>query len=161
MSLYWNDVELITEPYDKIEKHYYCGKSLLQFKEGKTRMYTILIVSTDEVILCDVFSDGEIVKLYSDTSIVPHKMRPGGQSAHRFAQNRENAIVQWYKEINEKLKEYDREILLGINWINYKKFLSYLSTYNQAKIKEQISNEYDGLPGVYDMINRIERSKHS
>ena len=123
-------------------------------------MYSILVVSTDEVYFADVMSDGEIIKLFADTSMVPHKMRPGGQSAHRFAQNRENAIVQWYKEINELLKEYDRAIILSINWINYKKFLSYLNTYNQAKIQQQISGEYDGLPGVYDTINRIEKEKH-
>jgi len=122
-------------------------------------MYCILVVDTQQVYFADVFSDGEIVKLFEDTSMVPGKMKPGGQSAHRFSQNRKNAIVLWFKEINEVLKQYDREIILGINWIYYNQFISYLSTYNKAKIKQQVSAEYSGLPGIYDIVNRIEKEK--
>jgi len=159
LSLYWNDKELETAPYNKIEKHYYCGRELLQFTEGKTLMYCILVVDLDECYLADVFSDGEVVKLYADTSMVPKKQGQGGQSQPRFQANRANEIVHWFKGINEVLKMYDRQIVLGINWIHYKKFLSYLNTYNQAKVVQQISAEYSGLAGVYDVINRLERAK--
>lgn len=97
-------------------------------------MYTILCIDLSEAYFADVYSDGEIVKLWADTSMVPGKKKPGGQSAHRYAQNRENEIVQWFKSINEMLKEYDKQVTLAINWINYKKFLSYLSTYNNARL---------------------------
>ena len=157
--MYWNDEELTTEPYNKIEKHYYCGKELLQFTEGKTLMYCILVIDLDEAYLADVFSDGEVVKLYSDTSMVPKKQGQGGQSQPRYQANRANEIVHWFKEINETLKQYEGPIILGCNWIHYKKFLSYLNTYNQEKIVQQISAEYSGLCGIYDVINRIERAK--
>jgi len=122
-------------------------------------MYTILCVDLDEAILADVFSDGEVVKLYADTSMVPKKQGQGGQSQPRYQANRSNEIVHWFKGINEVLKQYDRQITLSIQWMHYKKFLSYLNTYNQAKIIQQISGEYSGLCGVYDCINRLENSK--
>jgi peptide subunit release factor 1 (eRF1) len=122
-------------------------------------MYCILVIDLDECYLADVYSDGEIVKLYADTSMVPKKQGQGGQSQPRYQANRSNEIVHWFKNINEALKQYDRQIILGINWIHYKKFLSYLSTYNSAKIVQQVSIEYTGLTGVYDCISRIESQK--
>jgi len=102
----------------------------------------------DECYFADVYSDGEIVKLFEDNSTVPHKMGVGGQSANRFASIRQNEIVHWFKNINEKLKQYDREIIVSCSWPYYNRFLSYLNTYNKAKIVRQISGEYSGLAGV-------------
>ena len=136
---------------------------MLQFPEGKTLIYTILCVDLDECYLADIYSDGEIVKLYADTSQVPKKQGQGGQSQPRYQANRANEIVHWFKNINEILKQYNREIVLAINWIHYNKFMSYMNTYNAQKIVKQISAEYSGLPGIYDTINRLEstKSKHS
>ena len=159
ISLYWNDEKLIVEEYNKVEKHYYCGKELLQFKEGKTIIYTILVVDVNEYYFADVFSDGEIVKLATDTNIIPGKQKQGGQSHERYMANRENGIVLWFKEINEILKAYDRQIILGINHIYHNKFISYLNTYNKSKIIKEVANEYSGLEGIYDTINRLEKDK--
>jgi peptide subunit release factor 1 (eRF1) len=122
-------------------------------------MYCILVIDLDECYLADVFSDGEVVKLFADTSMVPKKQGQGGQSQPRYQANRSNEIVHWFKSINEVLKQYDRQIILGINWIHYKKFLGYLNTYNREKIAQQISAEYCGLAGIYDVINRLENAK--
>ena len=124
-------------------------------------MYSLLVLSLDQGYFADVYSDGEIVKLWSDTSQVPKKQGQGGQSQPRYQANRANEIVHWFKGINEVLKQYDRQIILGINWIHYSKFMDYLSTYNKAKIIQQVPIEYDGLTGIYDLINRIERQKHN
>ena len=159
MSFYWNDEELVTEPYNKIEKHYYCGRDLLQFPEGKTLMYTILCVDLSEGFLADVFSDGEIVKLWSDESTVPKKQGQGGQSQPRFHASRDNEIVAWFKKIDRILMDYDRDIVLSINFMHYNRFMSYLHTYNVAKIKQHVRGEYSGLNGVYDCINRLEKDK--
>lgn len=122
-------------------------------------MYCILVVDLDECYLADIYSDGEVVKLYADTSQVPKKQGQGGQSQPRYQANRSNEIVHWFKAINEVLKQYDRQIILAINHIHNNRFISYLSTYNKQKIMQQISNEYGGLAGVYDTINRIEQQK--
>ena len=120
-------------------------------------MYSILVIDLDECYFADVFSDAEVVKLFNDTSMVQHKMGVGGQSAHRFAQNRQNEIVHWFKKVNEMLKQYDRKIILGINHVYEKRFIGYLHTYNKAKIVKVISNEYSGIEGIYDTINRLEK----
>ena len=122
-------------------------------------MYCILVIDLDECYMADIFSDGEVIKLFAETSMVSKKQGQGGQSQPRYQANRNNEIVQWFKKINEILKEYDRQIILGCNWIHYNRFLDYLNTYNKAKILRQISAEYSGLCGIYDVINRIEREK--
>lgn len=123
-------------------------------------MYCILVVDLDECYCADVYSDGEVNKLFTDVSLVPHKMGVGGQSAHRFAQIRQNEIVLWFKSINEMLKTVnDKDIILGINHVYERRFLSYLNTYNKNKISKIISNEYSGLEGIYDTINRLENDK--
>jgi len=120
-------------------------------------MYTILVVDLDECYMADVFSDGEIVKLFADTSTVPKKQAQGGQSQPRFQATRENEMVAWFKTINRALMEYDREIILSIQWMHYNRFIAQMHTYNAAKIKRHIRGEYSGLCGVHDTINRLER----
>lgn len=159
LSIYWNDVELITEPYNKIEKHYYCGKDLLQFPECKGRMYTILCVDLSDAILCDIYSDGEVVKLFSEESTVPKKQGQGGQSQPRFQATRDNEIVYWFKKINQLLMQYDREIILSIQYHHLNRFMSYMHEYNRVKIVRDIRGEYSGLAGVYDCLNRLEGEK--
>lgn len=122
-------------------------------------MYTILVVDLSECYFADVFSDGEIVKIFEDNSTVPNKQGSGGQSQPRFQATRENEIVAWFKKINRMLMEYDREIILSINWMHYNRFMDYMHTYNKAKIKQHIRGEYSGLCGIHDTINRIEREK--
>jgi len=123
-------------------------------------MYTILLIDTDECYCADVYSDAQIVKLFAMESDIPRKMKPGGMSQHRFAQIRDNSIVLWFKDINEKLKTLEsREITLGISHVYQARFMSYLSTYNKQKIKERKPIECANLAGIYDMINRLERDK--
>jgi len=157
--LYWNNEELTVEPYARKTKHYYCGKELLKFDNIRTRIYTLLIVDLDECYCADVYTDGEIVKRFSEHSAVPHKMKKGGQSAARFARIRDSEITLWFKRVNEYLKKIDSEIYLGINFMYKRRFLSYLSTYNKEKIKEIHKNEYNGLTGIYQFISKLESDK--
>lgn len=122
-------------------------------------MYQIVLVDYDECYMAKVYSDGEIEKIWHDTSLVPHKMKVGGQSAHRFAQIRENEINNWFKDINEKMKTINVDVILGISSIYYSKFEHCLSTYNIQKIKERHSIEYNGLTGVYQMISKLNSHK--
>ena len=156
ISLYWNDKELRVEPYDKITKHYYCGKELLLFKAGKSVLYTILVVDYDECCCANVFSDGEIKVLFQEHSSVPHKHKKGGQSAQRFQRIRDNEIVQWFKRINEYLKNIDNEIYIGISSIYQKRFIKYLSTYNKEKVKKVTGTEYSNLSGIYQYVKKLE-----
>ena len=75
----------------------------MQFKQSKSVVYTILVVDYSERCCANVYSDGEIKILFKDSSLIPGKQDAGGQSAKRFQQNRENAIVKWFKDINDKL----------------------------------------------------------
>jgi peptide subunit release factor 1 (eRF1) len=159
ISIYWNDEKLIVEPYDRKQKHYYCGKELLIFKQGKTLIYQILAVDYDEVAYAEVFSDGEIRVLWKDTSFIPHKMKPGGQSAHRFSQNRDNEITAWFKKIDRYLMKVSGEIIVDMSDVYYKRFYNTLHTYNKAKVKERLHTSYGGLTGIYQVVNMLEKRK--
>lgn len=159
VSIYWNDDKLSIESYERKTKHYYCGKDLLNFDTHRTKIYTLLVVDLDDVYCADVYTDAEIVKRFEEHSAVPHKMKKGGQSAKRFSQIRDNEITLWFKRIDEYLKKIDTEVYLGINFVYKKRFLKILSTYNEAKIKEIHKNEYSGLTGIYQFINKLEGDK--
>lgn len=159
VSIYWNDEVLTVEPYQGIKKQYFCGKNLLLFDTLKTLMYQIVLVDYEECYMAKVYSDGEIEKIWHDTSLVPHKMATGGQSQHRYAQIRENEIVSWFKDINEIMKTINGEVILGISSIYYSKFEKCLSTYNKQKIKERHTIEYNGLTGIYQMVNKLNNHK--
>lgn len=158
--MYWNDEELIVEPYDRKQKHYFCGKELLRFPDTKSLMYQILVMDYDECCFAKVYSDGEIEVVFNEKSQVPHKHRKGGQSAARFAWTRDVEITHWFKKIDEMLKGISEEFYLGISSVYSKRFLDTLSTYNHDKVKEIHSTEYTDLCGIYQFINKLESFKN-
>ena len=124
-------------------------------------MYKILVLDYNECCCAEVYSDAEINILFKDTSLVPRKQDAGGQSAKRYQQNRQNAIVDWFKQIDDMLKNVQGDIIVGISSIYYNKFYSLLSTYNKQKIKEQLGSEYSDLSGIYQMVTTLERRKQA
>jgi len=157
--LYWNDEELVVEPYHKKQKQYYCGKELLRFSGNRSKVYTICIVDLTECVLADVYSDAEIVKRIDISANIDRPHKTGGQSAQRFARIRENQITQYFKRINEHMKKVDGEIYLGISFVYKKRFLNKLNTYNLNKIKRINKTEYGGMTGIYQFINKLEIEK--
>lgn len=141
---------------------YYCGKELLRFDDNiKTLQYTILVIDYEECCCADVYSDGEIKVLFQERSFVDGKMRVGGQSAKRFAQNRDNAITLWFKKIDKLLMELkDKEIYLGISFVYKNRFINTLHTYNKQKIKKINKTEYTNITGIYQFINKLESKKN-
>ena len=122
-------------------------------------VYDLIALDLGEIAIARVYTDGEIEILYKETSEVPNKHNKGGQSKERYQRSRENEITQWYKKINLKLKTFDCEFYIGMSKVYYKRFFNTLNTYNQKKIKERINCETAGISGIYDLVNRLERSK--
>lgn len=106
-----------------------------------------------------MYSDGEIKVLFEDNSDVQNQHKSGGQSSVRFERNRQIEINKWFKELNDKLMKTNREFYVGCSSIYYNRFLEKLHTYNKAKIKEQITNSYSNLAGIYEMINILNYRK--
>lgn len=113
----------------------------------------------DDCCFADVYSDGEIDVRFGEHSSVPHKHRKGGQSAARFARARDSEITLWFKRIEEYLKTIDGEFYLGISPIYQKRFIKTLSKINYEKIKEITNTEYSNISGIYQYINKLERSR--
>lgn len=157
--MFWDDYKLTIEKYELKQKRYFCGKELLKFPHTKSIIYKVLLIDYSEMCCANIYSDAEIEVLFKDTSYIPNHHRKGGQSAARFGRCRQNEIVQWFKSIDENLKKVEGEIYVGMSSIYYNQFLSYLSTYNRAKIKERVTCEYSGLSGIYQMINILEKHK--
>lgn len=159
--MYWNDEKLTVEPYRQIKKQYYCGRELLKFPDTKMVIYTILVIDYSECYCANVYSDGEVRKVFEETSFIDNKTRQGGQSAPRYERIRRGQIKKWFKNINQWMKGVDSEdIVLGISNVYYSAFKKHLDTYNTQKIKRQRSTGYSGLSGVYDMVNFLEREKN-
>jgi len=133
----------------------------LKFKEGKSKVHTILVVDYDCCCCADVYSDGEIKVLFEEHSAVPHKHNKGGQSKDRFRRIRDNEITLWFKRINEYLKPINSDVKLGISSVYKNRFLKTLNTYNKEKIKRVTKTEYSNLSGIYQYINKLENEKNN
>ena len=90
---------------------------------------------------------------------MPNKHNKGGQSKERFQRSRENEITQWYKSIDEALKQYKGMFYVGMSKVYFNRFFKTLSTYNKEKIKERLNCETSGISGLYDLTNRLEYKK--
>ena len=132
---------------------------MLRFPETKTIVYQILSVDYSECAFGRVYSDGEIEVIFKDTSFIPNKQDAGGQSAKRYQQNRQNAIVLWFKEINERLKPIEGNFYVGMSSIYFNRFYDLLSTYNQQKVMGRKSCEYSGITGIYQMVKLLEKER--
>jgi len=132
----------------------------LKFPETKTKIYSILVVDLSECTYADIYSDAEIKIIFQDRSDVPNKHHKGGQSAARFARCRDNEITQWFKSINEKLKNVRDEIYLGINSVYQRRFIKTLTTYNQQKIKEVRGTEYTDLSGIFQYMKKLDEERN-
>jgi len=125
----------------------------------KTCIYTILVIDLNTAYCAEIYTNGEIKTLFDLHSTVPHKMKPGGQSALRFSRIRENEIVAWFKRLDGHIDKIGNNFYLLISPIYSKRFINYLKTYNKNKIKEIRNTEYTGINGIYQFINKIENEK--
>jgi peptide chain release factor subunit 1 len=151
--LYWDDEDLSIEQYDRNKKFYSCGKKLVRIEKDKKLKYTVVIIDLSETYCANIYEDGEIEKLFHFDSHVPRKHKAGGQSQHRFERDREQAIIQYFNVINNKLKDIDTQIIIAINFIYKNWFSDYLSTENKNKILKFVTTEYGGETGIYQFRN--------
>lgn len=151
--MYWNNEELYVEPYERKQKKYFCGKTLLKIKKKKNLKFTVVIVDLSEAYCANIYDDGEIEKRFQFNSEVGNKHHQGGQSAQRFARIREQQITLYFKKINEKLKDVKNDFIVGINFIYRNRFNKHLSTENKNKLIKFEGIEYGGLTGCYQFRN--------
>jgi len=90
VRLYRCDKEFILEP-------------LKDMATDKTTYGLVVMDKRDATVA--VLKGKSIIPLMKEDSMVPGKMKAGGQSAMRFAQNRELAAKAFYKKIGELMKD--------------------------------------------------------
>ncbi|MFA5797070.1 MAG: peptide chain release factor aRF-1 [Candidatus Woesearchaeota archaeon] len=89
IRIYRCDKEFILEP-------------LMEMAMDKT-LYGLVVMDKREATIA-ILKGKTIVPLVKEDSMVPGKMRAGGQSAMRFAQNRELAAKEFYRKIGDIMK---------------------------------------------------------
>lgn len=75
-------------------------QEMLQTKE----IYGLVVMDARDATIA-VLKGKTIIPLVKTHSEVPGKMKAGGQSAHRFQQNRELAVKQHYKKVADYMKD--------------------------------------------------------
>ena len=158
--MYWDDSCLEVVPYNRKQKLYHCGRQLLKPKTNKIIKYIILVIDLHEAYCANIYSDGEIEKIFNINSTIMNKQKQGGQSQRRFERLREGSITEWFKRINEYLKEIEGNIYVGINFVYKERFRKHLSTENKNKIIEFGKTEYSGLSGIYQYKSRLEKNNY-
>lgn len=88
--VYRIDKDFVTKPIDDL------------IKKNK---YLLVLMDANSCTIGEL--NGKSIKmLWHKESFVPRKQDSGGQSAHRFQENRRLALLKWEKEIAEVLKKY-------------------------------------------------------
>ena len=96
--------ELTQEPYDGIDFVYHCGHRFVIPEKQPEGQYLLIAMDSTECTI-GVLQGKGIKTIWHDTSLVPGKSKPGGQSAQRYARGREEALKQWYKHVAQKIQE--------------------------------------------------------
>jgi len=149
VSLYWDDSELTVEPYDLSKNEYFCGKELNKPKIIKSVKMKVLLVDIKEATLATIYSDLSFKIHWEKKSGIHGKFKAGGQSAQRFARQREEAIGHWFKRLGEMIGK--EQLTLGINKIYYDRFLEK----SKCNVLDRVDSEYTDLSGVYQLVNSL------
>ena len=151
--MYWDNNDLLVEPYERKRKQYHCGNSLKKIRPYKKEKFVIIVIDLTEAYCSKIYSDGEIEKIFEISSGVPSKIKAGGQSARRYARIREQKIVEYFKRINERLSDVESKFIIGISFVYQNRLEKYLSTENKKKIIKFTSIEYSGFTGCHQLRN--------
>ncbi len=145
IRLYRCDQTFITEPLEKMLKE-------------KTK-YGLVVVDLDEATF-GILQGKHIEVIKNIHSLVPRKMRAGGQSAQRFQRVREGLIEDWYKKIVETIQELFLErhqvdgILIGGPGVVKENLQSYLTNEIKKKVIGYTTTCYTGEMGLRELVNR-------
>jgi len=153
--MYWDDNDLLVEPYERKKKRYFCGKKIIKPKKDRKIKCVIVIVDLSETYCAKIYDDGDIEKIFSMNPNIPNKQKAGGQSQRRFERGREQKIIHYFKKINEKMDKIQSDFIIGINFIYRQKLEKYLSAENKQKLIKFVPIEYSGLTGVSQYRNKI------
>jgi len=153
----------IIEPPEPLNiKMYRCDQTfllspLIEMVENN-KIYGLIVVDNKNVTM-GYLRGKSIIVLKEDDSIVPGKIRAGGQSSARFARVRENLAKDWYKSIAQNSEKFFGKnevigIIIGGPGPTKETFMGYLST----KLKEKVIGikdiGYTGEYGLRELVNK-------
>jgi len=147
LAFFW-DEELVIEEYKLKKKGYFCGNRFLTLEKDTGFTHIICLIDTRECTIARVSKYSTEI-IFKDTSFIPGKHRKGGQSAQRFARNREELIKSWMKDIASVIKGLESlPIILGGPGRTKNKVLDYLGMKDKKKIVAIIGCEYTCYGGI-------------
>ncbi|MEM4336683.1 MAG: peptide chain release factor aRF-1 [Candidatus Woesearchaeota archaeon] len=146
VRIYRCDKEFVLEP-------------LRQMLEAKD-VYALVVMDRRDGDIA-LLKGKRIIPLISTHSHVPGKFKTGGQSAHRFEQNRELAAKDFYKKIAEYMKEQLlplgnelKGILVGGPGPTKYDFVEYIMTDLKNKIIAIKDLSYTGEFGLHELVEK-------
>lgn len=102
-----NESTFTVYDYPLDEFVYHCGK---EFKIPETPVnfhnkYLLVVLDQNDATIAELSGNGKLNVLWSDKSHIHGKFKGGGQSAPRFARQREGQRKAWFRKIADKIKE--------------------------------------------------------
>ncbi len=162
------DIQLfsITPPKKLNVKTYWCDSVfyLEPLKEmlRPVDVYGLVVIDKKEATL-GLLKGKRVEKLLKITSLVPGKIRAGGQSARRFDRLREEAELNFYQKVAEKAKAYFvpimdelRGIILGGPGFTKEEFFEHgdLDYRIKQKIIGKLDTSYSDESGLRELVER-------
>ena len=101
----WNGTDLTVFEYPLNDYIYYCDKTYFKAPVvSSSNRYMLVCLDANNCAIGELVGT-KLTVLWSETSQVPRKHNKGGQSKERFQRGREQALIQWYKKVADKMKE--------------------------------------------------------
>lgn len=154
--------DMFVDEYDGIRKMYHCGNEYKPYEPELFDPYLLVVVDSQEATIGT--TDGErITVVWSECSLVPNKHKAGGQSANRFARDRERALKHWLRKVIEKIETTceGRNIIIGGPGMTKDVMIKDMPVQLRDKIERVGSVGYTDISGLYEClgISRYEKVK--
>jgi len=151
----------VIEPPEPLRvKMYRCDQQFLldPLKEmlEEKRKYGLVVIDNKNATI-GLLKGKLITPLKDMDSIVPGKIRAGGQSSVRFERVRENLARDWYKSVAEDVRNLLRDvdgILIGGPGPTKENFIEYLPEEVKKKIVAVKDIGYTGEYGLRELVNK-------
>lgn len=152
-AYYWNDNDLFVEPYEGTSTIYFCGKKLVLEEKPRNLVGAYFFFDLTNACFAKIYDDFSYDIVFEKKGFMPSKHHQGGQSSQRFERNRNNAIVAWFKRLDEALSNTAGNFVVCCQEFYFKQFVEILSSRNQRRVLLRRNSEFFNEDGVRQLIN--------
>lgn len=156
VAIYADEDGVHIEEYNGIQKKYYCGKEFVRPPPKSKETHILLVIDSKEASIG--FTDGETVRVVwtEDWSGVMGKHDAGGQSAQRYERGREQALIAWFRKVQDVLRSLapPLPVIVGGPGMTKDRFVADFPNWLKERVVRIESVGYTNENGLWELIDK-------